>query len=218
MATLVTGGCGYIGSHMVHALVDAGESVIVLDDLSTGIRSAIPDSVPLFIGDVGDRALVERLARKHGVSAIVHFAGSIVVPDSVRDPLGYYRNNTANSRTLLEAAVNCSIRQFIFSSTAAIYGNPVHVPITEDAQPQPMSPYGMSKLMTEAMLEDVGKACGMRYVVLRYFNVAGADPQMRTGQSTPAATHLIKVGSNSLDQSGERPGSCVSCRWAPRWP
>ena len=193
MSILVTGGCGYIGSHMVHALADAGERVVVLDNLSTGTRSAIPDSVPLVVGSVGDQALVERLAREYGVSAIIHFAGSIVVPESVRDPLGYYRNNTANSRTLLEAAVACGIEQFIFSSTAAVYGNPDRVPIDEDAPPCPMSPYGTSKLMTETMLKDVGAAHGMRYVILRYFNVAGADPQLRTGQSTPEATHLIKV-------------------------
>jgi len=193
MSILITGGCGYIGSHMVHALADAGERVVVLDDLSTGSRSAIPESVPLVVGDVGDRALLEKLARNTSLSAIVHFAGSIVVPESVRDPLGYYRNNTANSRTLLEAAVACGIRQFIFSSTAAVYGNPEHVPVAEDAPARPMSPYGTSKLMTELMLHDVGAAHGMRFVILRYFNVAGADPQLRTGQSTPAATHLIKV-------------------------
>jgi len=165
----------------------------VLDDLSTGSRAAIPRSVPLAVGDVGDRALAEELIRQHGVSAIIHFAGSIVVPDSVRDPLGYYRNNTANSRTLLEAAVAAGVGQFIFSSTAAVYGNPERIPITEDAPLAPMSPYGTSKLMTEMMLKDVGAAYGLRYVILRYFNVAGADPQLRTGQSTPAATHLIKV-------------------------
>jgi UDP-glucose 4-epimerase len=193
MTILVTGGAGYIGSHMVHALLDAGERVVVLDNLSTGTRAAIPGSVPLVVGSVGDQALVERLAREHQVSAIIHFAGSIVVPESVADPLKYYRNNTANSRTLLEAAVACGIEQFIFSSTAAVYGNPERVPIDEDAPPHPMSPYGTSKLMTEAMLKDVGAAHGMRYLILRYFNVAGADPQLRTGQSTPNATHLIKV-------------------------
>jgi UDP-glucose 4-epimerase len=193
MSILITGGCGYIGSHMVHTLIDAGERVVVLDDLSTGSRAAIPDSVPLAVGDVGDRALAESLMRQHDVSAIIHFAGSIVVPDSVRDPLGYYRNNTANSRTLLEAAVAAGVGQFIFSSTAAVYGNPDRIPITEDAPLSPMSPYGTSKLMTEMMLKDVGAAHGLRYVILRYFNVAGADPQLRTGQSTPAATHLIKV-------------------------
>jgi len=193
MSILITGGCGYIGSHMVHTLADAGERVVAIDNLSTGSRAAIPQSVPLAVGDVGDRALIESLIRQHEVSAIIHFAGSIVVPDSVRDPLGYYRNNTANSRTLLEAAVACKVGQFIFSSTAAVYGNPDRIPITEDAPLQPMSPYGTSKLMTEMMLKDVGVAHGLRYIVLRYFNVAGADPQLRTGQSTPAATHLIKV-------------------------
>ena len=193
MSILITGGCGYIGSHMVHTLVDAGERVVVLDDLSTGTRTAIPESVPLAVGDVGDRVLAESLIRQHNVSAIIHFAGSIVVPDSVRDPLGYYRNNTANSRTLLEAAVAAGVGRFIFSSTAAVYGNPERIPITENAPLSPMSPYGTSKLMTEMMLKDVGAAHGLRYVILRYFNVAGADPQLRTGQSTPAATHLIKV-------------------------
>jgi UDP-glucose 4-epimerase len=193
MSILVTGGCGYIGSHMVHALVDAGDRVVVIDNLATGFRAAIPRAVPLVVGDVGDQTIVERLLREHDVSTIIHFAGSIVVPDSVRDPLGYYRNNTANSRTLLEAAVTCGVRQFIFSSTAAVYGNPDAVPITEEAPLRPMSPYGTSKLMTELMLADVAAAHGMRYVALRYFNVAGADPQLRTGQSTPAATHLIKV-------------------------
>jgi UDP-glucose 4-epimerase len=193
MTVLITGGCGYIGSHMVHALADAGERVVVLDNLSTGQHTAIPESVPLIVGDVGDQALIEQLARTTELSAIVHFAGSIVVPESVRDPLGYYLNNTANSRTLLEAAVACGIRQFIFSSTAAVYGNPDRVPITEDAPLRPMSPYGSSKLMTEVMLQDAGKAHGVNHVILRYFNVAGADPQLRTGQSTPDATHLIKV-------------------------
>jgi len=193
MSILVTGGCGYIGSHMVHALVDDRVRVVVIDNLSTGFRSAIPPSVPLVVGDIGDQPAVESLLREHEVTAIIHFAGSIVVPDSVRDPLGYYRNNTANSRTLLEAAVKSGVGQFIFSSTAAVYGNPDHTPITEDAPLRPMSPYGTSKLMTELMLRDVGAAHGMRYVVLRYFNVAGADPQLRTGQSTPQATHLIKV-------------------------
>jgi UDP-glucose 4-epimerase len=193
MSILITGGCGYIGSHMVHTLADAGERVVVLDDLSTGSRTAIPESVSLAVGDVGDRALAENLMRQHNVSAIIHFAGSIVVPDSVRDPLGYYRNNTVNSRTLLEAAVAAGVGRFIFSSTAAVYGNPERIPIAEDAPLSPMSPYGTSKLMTEMMLKDVGAAYGLRYVILRYFNVAGADPQLRTGQSTPAATHLIKV-------------------------
>jgi UDP-glucose 4-epimerase len=167
--------------------------VVVLDNLSTGFASALPSPLSPIVGDVGDQALVAELIDTHLVDSIIHFAGSVVVPDSVRDPLGYYRNNTANSRTLLEAAVAAGVGQFIFSSTAAVYGNPDHIPITEDAPLRPMSPYGTSKLMTEMMLKDVGAAHGLLYVILRYFNVAGADPQLRTGQSTPAATHLINV-------------------------
>ena len=194
MTVLVTGGAGYIGSHMVHALADAGEPVVVLDDLSTGFRSALPESVPLFVGDVGDQHLVGSIIRDHKASAIIHFAGSIVVPDSLRDPLGYYRNNTVNTRALIESAVKGGVKHFIFSSTAAVYGNPAVLPVREDALTQPMSPYGTSKLMSEIMLHDVAAAHDLRYVILRYFNVAGADPKQRTGQSTPAATHLIKVG------------------------
>jgi UDP-glucose 4-epimerase len=193
MTVLVSGGAGYIGSHMVHALADAGESVVVLDNLSTGFRSALPVSVPLFIGDVGDMDLAGSIIRDHNISAIIHFAGSIVVPDSVRDPLGYYRNNTGNTRALVEAAVKGGVKQFIFSSTAAVYGNPAVLPVREDAPTRPMSPYGTSKLMSEIMLHDTAAAYDFRYVILRYFNVAGADPKQRTGQSTPAATHLIKV-------------------------
>ena len=193
MALLVTGGAGYIGSQMVHELVDAGERVVVLDDLSTGFRWAVPEGAPLVIGETGDQALVARLIRDHEVDSIIHFAASIVVPDSVRDPLGYYRNNTANSRALIESAVRNGIRHFVFSSTAAVYGNPAAVPIGEDAPTLPISPYGWSKLMTEIMLRDASRAHGMGHVILRYFNVAGADPQGRTGQSSAAATHLIKV-------------------------
>jgi len=193
MTILVTGGAGYIGSHMVHALADAGERVVVLDNLSTGFRRALPPEVPLVVGETGDEALVGATLRDYGVEAIIHFAASIVVPDSVRDPLGYYRNNTANSRSLIEAAVRAGVRYFIFSSTAAVYGNPATVPVVEDAPLQPMSPYGTSKLMTEIMLRDASHAHDLHHVVLRYFNVAGADPQLRTGQSTPQATHLIKV-------------------------
>lgn len=193
MTVLVTGGAGYIGSHMVYELLDAGEDVVVLDNLSTGFRWAIPDRVPLYEGDTGDEELARSIIAKHGVDAIIHFAASIVVPDSVADPLGYYRNNTANSRTLIEAAVKGGVKHFIFSSTAAVYGNPKSVPVAEDAAPDPMSPYGSSKLMTEIILRDTAFAHPLKYAVLRYFNVAGADPQMRTGQSIPAATHLIKV-------------------------
>src|SRR6266567_6897399 len=193
MALLVTGGAGYIGSQMVHELVDAGERVVVLDDLSTGFRWAVPEGAPLVIGETGDQALVARLIRDHEVDSIIHFAASIVVPDSVRDPLGYYRNNTANSRALIESAVRNGIRHFVFCSTAAVYGNPAAVPISEDAPTLPISPYGWSKLMTEIMLRDASAAYGIGHVALRYFNVAGADPQMRTGLSTPGATHLIKV-------------------------
>ncbi len=193
MTILVTGGAGYIGSHMVHALVDAGEPAVVLDNLSTGFRFLIPSAVPFVAGSTGDRELVAKTIQRYGVDAIIHFAASIVVPDSVRDPLGYYRNNTMNTCALLEVAAEMGVQQFIFSSTAAVYGNPAHVPIREDAATAPISPYGSSKLMSEIMLHDAGKAYGLRFVVLRYFNVAGADPKGRTGQATPQATHLIKV-------------------------
>src|SRR4051812_9874362 len=193
MTVLVTGGAGYIGSHMVNALVDAGESVGVLDNLSTGFRFLLPANVPLIVGASGDRELVARILRQHAVDTIVHFAASIVVPDSVRDPLGYYRNNTVNTCNLLDVAIANGVKRFIFSSTAAVYGNPERVPAREDDVKVPISPYGASKLMSETMLRDAGFAHGLRYVVLRYFNVAGADPQGRTGQATPQATHLIKV-------------------------
>ena len=193
MTILVTGGGGYIGSHMVHELADAGEAVVVVDNLSTGFRSALPKLAPLVVDDVGNGELMAEVIRTHAVTAIIHFAASIVVPDSVRDPLGYYRNNTMNARALLEVAVQAGVRHFIFSSTAAVYGNPAQVPVAESAPLAPMSPYGSSKLMTEIMLRDTAAAHGLKYVVLRYFNVAGADPQLRTGQSTVGATHLIKV-------------------------
>ncbi len=203
MSVLVTGGAGYIGSHMVLELLDSGESVVVLDNLSTGFRWAVPTNATLVVGDVGDQDLVRSIVRKHGVKAIIHFAGSIVVPESVADPLGYYHNNTVKSRALMEVAVEMGIEQFIFSSTAAVYGNPSEVPVREDAELKPVSPYGSSKLMTEIMLADVARAHNFRYVALRYFNVAGADPQGRTGQSTPNATHLIKVACEAA--LGKRP-------------
>src|SRR5438477_1678864 len=193
MTVLVTGGAGYIGSHMVHALVDAGESVVVIDNLSTGFSAFLPQEVPLFIGDAADENLVEGVIAAHDVDAIIHFAGSVVVPDSMRDPLAYYRNNTMTTRNLLNAAVKCGVKRFIFSSTAAVYGNPEMMPVTEDAPTRPLSPYGSSKLMSEIMLHDVGSAHAMQTVVLRYFNVAGADPQGRIGLATIGATHLLKI-------------------------
>src|ERR1700716_2234557 len=193
MTVLVTGGAGYIGSHMVQALVDAGESVVVIDNLSTGFSAHLPEGVPLFIGDAADENLVEGVIAAHGVESIIHFAGSVVVPDSMRDPLAYYRNNTMTTRSLLNSAVKCGAKHFIFSSTAAVYGNPDQVPVAENAATRPLSPYGSSKLMTEIMLHDVASAHGMNFVVLRYFNVAGADPQGRVGLATVGATHLLKI-------------------------
>jgi UDP-glucose 4-epimerase len=193
MTVLVTGGAGYIGSHTVHALVEAGESVVVIDNLSTGFSAFLPEGVPLFIGDAADENLVEGVIAAHDVESIIHFAGSVVVPDSMRDPLAYYRNNTMTTRSLLNAAVKSGISRFVFSSTAAVYGNPDQVPVLENAPTRPTSPYGSSKLMTEIMLHDVASAHGMNYVVLRYFNVAGADPLSRIGLATVGATHLLKV-------------------------
>jgi UDP-glucose 4-epimerase len=193
MTVLVTGGAGYIGSHMVYALLDAGEHVVVLDDMSSGFPWAVAPAARTIVGDAGDRQLVCEIIETHGIDAVVHFAASVVVPESVREPLRYYRNNTANSRSLLEAVVACGVRHFIFSSTAAVYGNPSSVPVGEDAPTHPISPYGASKLMAETMLRDAGLAHDLRYMVLRYFNVAGADPALRTGQSTAGATHLVKV-------------------------
>ncbi|WP_018261953.1 UDP-glucose 4-epimerase GalE [Methylobacterium sp. WSM2598] len=198
MAVLVTGGAGYIGSHMVLALLDAGQDeVVVLDDLSTGFAWALPPEVTLVRGDMGDQALVAETIRRHRVDAIAHFAAKIVVPDSVADPLGYYLNNTVKSRALIETALREGVRHIIFSSTAAVYGEPPIVPVPEDLVTNPINPYGRSKLMTEWMLADVARAHGLTYVALRYFNVAGADPRGRSGQSTPNATHLIKVATQA---------------------
>jgi UDP-glucose 4-epimerase len=197
MAVLVTGGAGYIGSHMVLALLDAGEEVVVLDNLSTGFDWALPPEAKLVVGDMGDEALVGRVIGEHGVKAIAHFAAKIVVPESVADPLGYYLNNTVKSRALIEAAVRGGVEHFIFSSTAAVYGDVDTKPVGEDRPLNPVSPYGRSKLMTEWMLADAAVAHGLRYVVLRYFNVAGADPRGRSGQSTANATHLIKVAAQT---------------------
>ncbi|MBB5047600.1 UDP-glucose 4-epimerase [Rhodopseudomonas rhenobacensis] len=203
MTVLVTGGAGYIGSHMVLALVEAGENVVVIDNLSSGFSAMLPQGVPLFIGDAGDENLVEGVIAAHGVNAIIHFAGSVVVPASMRDPLGYYQNNTMTTRNLLAVAVKCGVPRFIFSSTAAVYGNPERVPVPEQAPTRPLSPYGSSKLMSEIMLHDTAAAHGISYVVLRYFNVAGADPQARIGLATLGATHLLKIAVEAA--SGQRP-------------
>jgi UDP-glucose 4-epimerase len=193
MAVLVTGGAGYIGSHMVYALTDRGEDVVVLDNLSTGFDWAVSPAARLVVGDIGDADLVARLIREHDVDSIIHFAGSIIVPESVENPLKYYHNNTCKSRVLIEQAVRGGVSHFIFSSTAAVYGIPEKNPAFEDSPTSPINPYGRSKLMTEWTLQDVAAAHDLRYIALRYFNVAGADPKGRTGQSTPEATHLIKV-------------------------
>lgn len=190
---LVTGGAGYIGSHTVLALKDRGWSVNVVDNLSTGFRWAVPEGISFFEADIGDQEAMERILRRQEIAAILHFAGSIIVPESVAKPLEYYKNNTANTRSLLDASVNAGVRHFIFSSTAATYGIPASVPITEDAPKAPINPYGMSKLMSEFMLADVARAHPLNFCALRYFNVAGADPHGRSGQSTAGATHLIKV-------------------------
>lgn len=194
MAILVTGGAGYIGSHMVWALLDAGHDVVVVDRLSTGFRWAVAPKARFYLGDVGDRLVLEQIFAENPIHAIIHFAGSIVVPESVSNPLDYYDNNTGNSRVLIQAAVKAGISWFIFSSTAAVYGTPDrNEPVCETVTPRPENPYGSSKLMTEVMLQDTARAHDFRYVALRYFNVAGADAQGRAGQSTRGATHLIKV-------------------------
>jgi UDP-glucose 4-epimerase len=203
MTVLVTGGAGYIGGHMVLALLDRGERVVVLDNLSTGFDWAVPPGVPLVVGDMGDMDLIGRAIAEHEVDAIAHFAAKIVVPESVADPLGYYLNNTAKSRNLIESAVRGGVKQMIFSSTAAVYGDVGNEPVSEDTPQNPVSPYGRSKLMTEWMLRDTAAAHDLRFVALRYFNVAGADPAGRSGQSTPAATHLIKVAAQAA--LGQRP-------------
>ena len=204
---LVTGGAGYIGSHAVLALKDAGWPVAVIDDLSSGSRSVVPDDIPFFEGSVADRALVERILAEQSIGAIMHFAASIVVPESVEHPIEYYFNNTVATHALVSAAVAAGVPHILFSSTAAVYGSPEQVPVSEDAPTLPINPYGASKLMTERMLEDCAAAYAFNYGALRYFNVAGADPQGRTGQISKGATHLIKVAVEAA--VGKRDGITV---------
>ncbi|WEX77921.1 UDP-glucose 4-epimerase GalE [Sinorhizobium numidicum] len=194
MTVLVTGGAGYIGSHMVWSLLDAGEAVVVLDSLATGFRWAIAPEARFYFGHVGDRALLARIFAENDIDSVIHFAGSAIVSASVADPLAYYENNTANTRTLIAATIDAGVCNFVFSSTAAVYGTQdTPDPVKETATLRPESPYGRSKLMSEMMLQDAAAAQDFRYVALRYFNVAGADPLGRAGQSTAGATHLIKV-------------------------
>lgn len=193
MTLLITGGAGYIGSHMALRLLELGEDVVVLDDLSAGRRALVPAGARLVVGDVGDKEGLGELLGNHRIDGVIHFAGSIIVPESVAVPLRYYLNNTVNSRTLIEACVQFGVPHFIFSSTAAVYGEPERSPVTERGALKPINPYGRSKLMTEWMLEDAARAHGLDYVALRYFNVAGADPKGRSGQVSPKATHLIKT-------------------------
>ena len=192
MTVLVTGGAGYIGSHMTYGLLDRGDAVVVLDNLTTGIRGLVSEKAAFVQGEAGDAELVRRVISDFNVDAVIHFAGSIVVPESVAEPLKYYANNTGVSRALAQACVDSSVRNFIFSSTAAVYGMSDGHMVTEDSEKAPINPYGRSKLMTEWMLQDAANAHEFRFMALRYFNVAGADSKQRTGQSTPRATHLIK--------------------------
>lgn len=193
MTVLVTGGAGYIGSHMVLALIEAGRKVVVLDNLTTGFESSIPKGVELVVGDVSDETLIKKIVTEAGIRAVAHFAASIVVPESVKDPLKYYKNNTAQTLNLVSACVESGVEDFLFSSTAAVYGTPETALVTESSKTKPESPYGSSKLMSEQILRDVAAAYGLRVGILRYFNVAGADPAGRVGQSFPGATHLIKM-------------------------
>lgn len=204
MSVLITGGAGYIGSHMVWECIDHGEDVVVIDNLVTGFDWAVAPQAKLVVGDIGDTALVEATIREHRVDTIVHFAGSVVVPESIENPLKYYENNTCRTRALVESAVRCGVEQFIFSSTAAVYEAPQTLtPVDETAPLVPASPYGASKLMSETMIRDVATAHGMRYVMLRYFNVAGGDPAGRTGLSTRGATHVMKLACEAA--TGKRP-------------
>jgi UDP-glucose 4-epimerase len=193
MTTLVTGGAGYIGSHAVLELIAADEKVVVLDNLSTGFRWAVPPIANLIVGDFGHNNLVTEIIRDHGIDCVIHLAARTIVEESILDPLGFYLNNTTKTRTLIQCAVEQGVRHFIFSSTAAVYGNPATEPVSEVEMLEPISPYGRSKAMVEWILADAAKAYHLRYVILRFFNVAGADPLGRAGQSTPKATHLIKL-------------------------
>lgn len=193
LTILVTGGAGYIGSHAVLALLDSGHRPVVIDNLVTGFRWAVADGVTFYEGDIADSQLVSRIIKQEGVDAVMHFAGSVVVPESVENPLKYYHNNTAKTRSLLESVIDNGVKHMIFSSTAATYGIPQTSPVREDMPTVPINPYGTSKLMTEMMLRDVAAAHDFNYCALRYFNVAGADPEGRSGQSTVGATHLIKI-------------------------
>lgn len=192
MGVLVTGGAGYIGSHTAYALLDRGENVVVVDNLSTGLRALVPQSASFVEGDIADQRLIGQILENYAIDAVIHFAGSAIVPESMSDPLKYYRNNTAATCLLLSACVNAGVRHFIFSSTAAVYGTPCAQPVSETAPTEPINPYGRSKLMTEWVLEDASRAGLLDYISLRYFNVAGADLSGRTGQSTRNATHLVK--------------------------
>ena len=192
MSILITGGAGYIGSHVAHALNDAGERIVVIDDLSNGAASAVPQNTPLIVGNCGDPELLASTLSQHDVTAVMHFAGSISASESVAEPARYHRNNVVNTQMLVEAAIEHGVSQFVFSSTAAVYGQPSQAPVTENARTAPLSPYGKSKLLAEQMLHDAANAHELKLVIFRYFNVAGADRDMRTGQSAPDATHLIR--------------------------
>ena len=198
VGVLVTGGAGYIGSHTALALIEAGCRVVVVDNLSTGQRDLVPGAATLVECDVENAPTVADAIRQHGIAAVIHFAGSIIVPESIEMPLKYYGNNTCVTRRLIELCVRCEVRHFVFSSTAAVYGAPEHVPLAEDAPTSPVSPYGTSKLVSEWILRDVAAAHELRYAALRYFNVAGADAVGRSGQASPGATHLIKVAGEAV--------------------
>jgi len=203
MPVLVTGGAGYIGSHFVLALLDRGEEAVVLDDLSEGFKTLVPAAAELVVGDVGDPALLADIFRRHRIDAVAHFAARIAPSESVRRPLFYYQENTAKSLTLIEASIEAGVPHLLFSSTAAIYGEPELVPIPEEAPKQPVSPYGASKLMVETMLADAAAARGLRFAALRYFNVAGADPALRSGEASNHAGHLVKLAAETV--LGKRP-------------